>query len=139
MSDLILWKNQELRKIKQDMEELLTCFMRDFSHPFYHDILASGPRIATFENESSFVVKLDIPDLRTQSLEVTLINHDLIIQGEQFRSHQASSQKFSTRVTLPGPVQEEDVTATYREGTLVITLPWKTSPRARKIQVTIPS
>jgi HSP20 family molecular chaperone IbpA len=143
MSDLILWKNQELQKIKQDMDELLASFMRDFSHPFCHDMLAKTPRMTTFETESSFIVKMDIPNLSPQSLEVILVNHDLIIQGEQdlppSGTHGPATQKFSSRVNLSGHILQQGIRATYREGTLMITLPRKTKPERRKIQVSITS
>jgi HSP20 family protein len=143
MSDLILWKNQELRKIKHDMDELLTSFMQDFSHPFYRDLLARSPRITTFETESSFIVKMDIPNLCIQSLEVILINHDLIIQGEQDLppscAHGPATQKFSSRVNLSENILQDGIKATYREGILMIILPRKIPSERRKIQVTIPS
>jgi HSP20 family molecular chaperone IbpA len=143
MSDLILWKNQELQKIKHDMDELLTSFLQDFSHPFCHDMLTKTPRITTFETESSIIVKMDIPNLFTQSLEVILVNHDLIIQGEQdlppSGAHGSATQKFSSRVSLPGNILQEGIKATYREGTLMITLPRKTTPERQKIRVSIPS
>ncbi|GAU09702.1 Hsp20/alpha crystallin family protein [Desulfoplanes formicivorans] len=143
MSDLILWKNQELQKIKQDMDELLSCFMRDFSHPFPHDMRTGDPKLITFENKTSFFVKMDIPALCTRSLEVTIINHDLIIQGNQEISpagpHGPTTQSFSFRVSLPGHIQEQGIKAIYREGTLIITLPKKSMPKPRRIQVIIPS
>jgi hypothetical protein len=118
MSDLILWKNQELGKIKHDMDELLTSFMQDFSHPFYRDLLARSPRITTFETESSFIVKKDLPPSC---------------------AHGPATQKFSSRVNLSENILQDGIKATYREGILMITLPRKITPERRKIQVTIPS
>ena len=143
MSDLILWKNQELQKIKQDMDELLSCFMRDFSHWFPGDMRPGDPKLMTFENKTSFFVKMDIPRLCTQSLEVTIINHDLIIQGNQEISplgpHGPTTRNFSFRVSLPDHIQEQGIRAVYREGTLIITLSKRSTPKPRRIQVIIPS
>lgn len=143
MSDLILWKNQELQKIKQDMDELLSCFMRDFSHPFPYDMGPGDPKIITFENKDSFFVKVDIPHLCTQSLEVTIINHHLIIQGNQeipsLDPHGPTTREFSFRVNLPDHIQEQGIRAMYREGSLIITLPKRSTPQPRRIQVVISS
>ncbi|WP_462323829.1 Hsp20/alpha crystallin family protein [Desulfoplanes sp.] len=145
MSDLILWKNQEIRKIKEDMDELMTCFMDDFSSPFYLGMLKDQPRITTFESETSFIVKMEFPYVVPQSLEVNLVNHDLSIKGTQQdlrpngRSPFVSQRTFATKVPLPGPVEEETISATYRDGILMVTLKKKVPPGPRKIDVTFAS
>ena len=141
MSDLILWKNQEIHKIKKDMDELLTCFLQDFSHPLYHDILRDQPRITTFEREDRIIVKAELPHLLPDSLDVSLINNEILIRGEQKNGHSNGYRRviqertFSTRIPLPCSVRDEDITAVYRDEVLVITLS-KNNPRpSKKINV----
>ncbi|MDD4650363.1 MAG: Hsp20/alpha crystallin family protein [Desulfoplanes sp.] len=145
MSDLILWKDQELQKIKQDMDELLSCFIQDFSHPLYQDLCITPFHITTIDTKDTIVLEISIPDLAPQSLDVSLVNNTLHIRGEQTNEHTYLQQNlirqrtFSSQVILPCPVKEEEITAVYRDEILAITLPKKDLNRPKKIMVNIAS
>jgi len=145
MADLILWKDQELQKIKQDMDELLSCFIQDFSHPMYHDLCITPFNITTIDTKDTILLKISIPDLAPQSLDVSLINNELHIRGEQTNGRSSAHRSmvrhgaFFNRIILPCPVKEEEITAVYRDAILAITLPKKDLNLPKKIMVNIAS
>jgi HSP20 family molecular chaperone IbpA len=47
------------------------------------------------------------------------------ISGSRIRLHERWSGSFSRSIALPGPVDEERMTATLKEGILRIELPWR--------------
>lgn len=145
MSDLILWKDQELQKIKQDMDELLSCFIQDFSHPLYNAPCTTPFHITTIDTKETIVLRISIPDLVPQSLDVSLVKNTLYISGKQTNKHSYLPQNlirqrtFSSQIVLPCPVKEEEITAVYRDKILAITLPKKDLNLPKKIMVDIAS
>lgn len=90
------------------------------------------PPTDVIELPDRLVILIEIPGMRADDFQITLFNRSLIISGFRERPpfenpayHQVeiSFGEFRIEIALPGPVQQAQVSATYREGFLQIDLP----------------
>ena len=80
-----------------------------------------------------YVVELDMPGVRLQDLDISITGRRLTLSGRRemvrelsgsrIRLRERWSGSFSRSIELPGPVEEERMTATLTEGILRIELP----------------
>jgi HSP20 family protein len=81
------------------------------------------------ETDDGYAVMVDLPGFERDDLVVRFEDGVLTIQGESTVAEETSdgarrhSRRVAERVTVPEPVVDEDVTATYHNGVLEITLP----------------
>lgn len=91
------------------------------------------PTLDLTENAKEFVVRLEVPGIHKENLDVNLTGTLLTIQGRRELMPEVSGEtylrrerevgKFARTVRLPAPVAEKEITATYQDGVLVIHLP----------------
>ena len=91
------------------------------------------PPLELSERNNHLIMKLDLPGLQKENIDVTLGDDGLVIAGE--RTHEAESKKndwFTTErtygrfyrlVPLPDGVDFKEVKATFKNGVLEITVP----------------
>ncbi|MFC6904458.1 Hsp20/alpha crystallin family protein [Halalkalicoccus tibetensis] len=85
------------------------------------------------DRDGEFVVTADAPGFGKEEIDVRVTGRRLTIEAERTESSEDESETYlrSERrseslhrtVQLPEPVEEEDVSATYKNGVLTITLP----------------
>ncbi|KAA9399729.1 Hsp20/alpha crystallin family protein [Haloarcula sp. CBA1130] len=81
------------------------------------------------ETDDGYAVMVDLPGFERDDLVVRFEGGILSIQGETTVATETSdsarrhSRRVAERVTVPGPVLDDDITATYHNGVLEITLP----------------
>lgn len=103
------------------------------------------PVLDVLENANEFIVRLEIPGIHRENVDVNLTGQMLTITGkremnaenvhETFLVRERLYGKFLRTLRLPVPVAEKDVTATYEEGMLVVHLPKATPAPANRILV----
>jgi HSP20 family protein len=91
------------------------------------------PSLDLLEEPGMYIVELDMPGVRLQDLDISLSGRKLTLSGRRevvrelagsrIRVRERWSGSFSRTVELPGPVDEERMTATLKEGILRIELP----------------
>lgn len=129
MSDLHLWHRTELGKLKQDMEELLDSFVRDFCSPMDLRLLRCEPDVRVVNEKDAILVSAHVPGLDPRSIKVSVTGRRLTIAAEkveEIRGGQGlsiSRQGFSSTVRLASPVWSDQVRASYSGGVLRIVLP----------------
>ncbi len=104
-----------------------------------------APALDCSETDKEFIVRLEVPGVHKENLDVSLEQNLLTISGKrEFRREHESEEyiwrereegKFVRSLRLPKAVDPEDVTATYEEGVLTLRLP-KKEP-ALKSRITI--
>lgn len=94
-----------------------------------------SPAMDMKETDASYIVTYDIPGLDKDKINITTRNGMLTIQGVRetetqnqdektgFYSSERSYGSFARSVALPGPVDESQIKADYKNGVLTITLP----------------
>ncbi|SDH73906.1 HSP20 family protein [Pseudomonas benzenivorans] len=98
-----------------------------------------------FEDADQFVVRLEVPGLDKQDLDIEVRSDVLIVRGEkryeqesasgQYRIRQCAFGSFHRSIPLPAPVIAEKAAASYRNGVLRIELPKAEEARGRRIEV----
>lgn len=93
------------------------------------------PAIDLQETDKAYVVRGDLPGLDKDKIDITVQNNMLTLQGvretgsetndphQGFYAHERSYGSFSRTLSLPGPVDENQISAEYKNGVLTITLP----------------
>jgi HSP20 family protein len=111
--------------------------------------LASGwtPVLDLYEDKDNLLVKVELPGMKREDIEVTMHEGSLSISGERKgeEKHQDADVyraerffgRFQRTVTLPTPVAAEKVKAQYKDGILTITLPKTEEAKPKHIDVNV--
>ena len=106
------------------------------------------PPVDIFETAGhDLVIKVELPDVSREDVEVTVENSVLTLRGEkkapadvkeeQFRRVERRYGTFSRSFTLPTSVDATKVSADFKNGVLTVKLPFKEEARPRTINVEI--
>lgn len=103
------------------------------------------PRVDIRETPDHFKVVVDMPGVDEKSVEATVHNRVLTIEGwscpNRPNDYEALGQEFGCGryrrdFTLPDSVASDYIQARVKHGVLTVTIPKKEEVKARKIQVT---
>jgi len=137
---------RELTTLHDRMNRLFSdVYLRD------EDITPRGswtPPVDIFETAGGdLVIKVELPDVNRDDVEVTVENNTLTLRGEkkmpadvkedQFRRVERRYGRFSRSFTLPNTVDANKVSAEFRNGVLTINLPFKEEAKPRTINVEV--
>ena len=122
-----------------DLEEMLNRMSRQFRGmgQEFEDASggwsAGGTSLDVADHDDSYVVTADLPGFETDDIDVSLRDDRLVIDAqrqeqseeddEQYLRQERTQRSVSRTVTLPGRVNEDDVSAEYHNGVLTVTLP----------------
>ena len=106
-----------------------------------------SPALDVYQDKDNVFVKLELPGLRKEDIDITLQNGMLVISGERkheeektegetFRSERYFG-RFHRSVTLPTNVDSGAVKASYKDGILTVTLPKAEEAKPRQIEVQV--
>jgi len=106
----------------------------------------SGPWIPladVSEADDAYVVKLDLPGVQKDQVDIQLQDRELVITGEipesekEGRRHQSSRRtgRFEFRTYLPGDVNADGVNAQLSDGVLTVTIPKSEAAKPRQIEI----
>jgi HSP20 family protein len=107
-----------------------------------------APPVDVIENENELMLRLDLPGVDLQAIDVQLTGETLTIRGERrFERREGEAYlhverphgTFQRSFNLSVPVQAESVRADYKEGVLTISLPKQEAVKPRKIEIRTPS
>ena len=120
----------------------------DFAFPTRDSGLVGGwtPALDVYDEKDSFVVKVELPGLKKEEIDISLHDGVLTVSGE--RKHERESKdgafrseryfgRFQRSVTLPARVNAGDVKASYKDGVLSIELPKSEEAKPRQIAVSV--
>jgi HSP20 family protein len=147
MAELIVWKNQEIDRLKKDMDRLLARLRDDFCSPLLVKGFRDEPYLELSETESDLLLKAEIPEVRPKDLDITIsddlltiradVKQETFAEGEGFREKTQSYSFFSRTIQLPCKVHVDEIQATYQDGFLSMIMP-KCKPEAvREIKIKV--
>ena len=147
MSELILWKNQEMGKMRRDMERMFNRFWSDFGVCLFPGEVAEGPFIDLSETKDSLILRVELPGIDPEEVEISVTDRTLVIKGEKKEEsveknayyHRVERRfgSFSRSLQLPCKVEMDQIKAKYDKGVLKIVMP-KCEPGqagGRKVEV----
>ena len=106
------------------------------------------PAVDVAETDTAYQGKAELPGIRKEDLDVTVDDGVLTIKAEhndnqeqtengQLIRQERSYEKFARSLRLGANVDEENITAEYRDGVLHITLPKAKEVQPRKVEVSV--
>lgn len=103
------------------------------------------PTLDLTETANTVDVRMDVPGMKAEDIDIQLSNGMLTISGERKEEKEEKGKtfhrlerrygSFSRSVTLPTTVAEDKVDAQYRDGVLTIALQKTEEAKSRKIKV----
>ncbi|HVS63506.1 MAG TPA: Hsp20/alpha crystallin family protein [Thermoanaerobaculia bacterium] len=103
------------------------------------------PSVDLSQTTDRFLIKVDLPGLKKDDIELTVENQTLTVtgerrfdsteEGETFNRIERSYGKFSRTFQLPSNVNSGKVKAAFADGVLTITIPKNEEAKSRKISI----
>jgi HSP20 family protein len=146
---------QELEALRRDVERAFDSFGLSsrtwpFSRvPFIPGVSARAyPLLNMSEDKDNVYIEALAPGIDTETLEISVVRDTLRIAGEKqpisadvkpeaFHRNERNAGKFVRTVTLPVEVNGDKVTAEYKNGLLLITLPKAEAAKPKQITVKV--
>ncbi len=126
----------------------LASFFENFTEPTGKDQLTAGtfvPPVDVYEDEHNLVLKLEIPGINEEDLDVQVENSTLTVKGERkfekeekeesFHRIERRYGSFQRTFRLPNTINTEAVEAHYDKGILKITLGKRAEAKPKQIKV----
>jgi HSP20 family protein len=141
-----------LRQVTSEMDRFFDEFAWPAAWPALRlrptEFVTWTPRIDVFEKDNRLFTKVELPGLKREEVKVEVAGGYLMISGERKRETEENKKNFYRSeceygsfyraVPLPEGVKPEDVTATFADGVLEVSVPLpataKPAPRAIEIQ-----
>ncbi len=103
------------------------------------------PAADVFEDETEFLIALDLPGIRRDGLDVGLDDNHLTIRGERAAPsenlHQRRAERptgrFIRSFTLPETVERAGIAADYHDGVLRLRLPKRHEQTSRRVEIKV--
>ena len=106
------------------------------------------PAMDVVENDDAFVATADLPGLTKEDIQISLDEGVLSVSGERKLEHQEKAEDgkgfrrferaygaFNRSFTLPQGVDQENVSASFDNGVLTLTLPKSEIAKSRTISI----
>jgi len=104
-----------------------------------------APAIEVFDKEDKFVVKAEVPGMKEDDIDVSVVGDTLTIRGEKKAETEVKEEdyyccersygSFSRSIALPSHVDANKIDADYENGVLEVSLPKKPEVKPKKIAV----
>jgi HSP20 family protein len=99
------------------------------------------------ETKNDVVVKAEVPGMDPKDIDISLSNGVLTIKGEKKQEREEKEENyhllersygsFTRSVQLPGEVQSDKISASYRNGVLKVTLPKSEEAKKKEIKIKV--
>jgi HSP20 family protein len=106
-----------------------------------------SPPLDIFQDKDRVFVKTELPGMKKEDIQISLHENTLTISGERKQDREVKegdgyrSERFFGRfhrsVTLPVPVQADNVTAQYKDGILAVSLSKAEEAKPKQIEVQV--
>ena len=135
-----------MQQFRDEMDRLV-------SNVFTNPAVAGATRLVTgrgfpalnlWENDEKLFVEAEVPGLKAEHLDVTVVGDELTIKGERpeelppegsFHRRERGVGSFTRVMRLPSEVDADRVQAALNDGVLLLTLPKAETAKPRKIKV----
>lgn len=144
---------REMSRIGREIEEMFSDFWPRpwFGWPWrrrlWEDLGVREPAIEMFEEKDDIVVKAELPGIKKEDLEISVLGNQLTIKGERKKEEEVKEKgyyysersygAFSRTVEIPKEVQADKVRATFKDGILEVRLPMTEEAKRKEIKVKV--
>ncbi len=105
-----------------------------------------APLVDIYETNEDIVVKAEIPGMKKEDIEINITDNVLTIKGEKKQERKMQNEDyhriecsygtFQRSFSLPKAIKPDNVTASYKDGVLTITIPKAEEVKPKRIQIT---
>jgi HSP20 family protein len=135
--------NRTLRNLQREVDSL---FDRFFNRTGDDDSSAVwAPQTDLVETDEDFQLRLDVPGMSKEDIDINLQNGTLTVSGERTSERTDEGEdyvrverafgNFHRTFTLPDAVDHENIEATYEDGVLSINVPKTEESTRRQIEI----
>lgn len=140
-----LFGTHPLSALSREIDELLGRFGEGWESEW--PVAQRMPTLDLTESNGSLEVKMDVPGMKPEDIEIQVTGDTLTISGQheeekteedkekKFHRVERRTGSFQRSVTLPASVKEGDVTADYEDGVLTITLPKTEAEKTHRVTI----
>ncbi|RZU41620.1 Hsp20/alpha crystallin family protein [Edaphobacter modestus] len=135
------------------LQNRLNSIFHDFAVPANEtESLAGGgfvPAVDVYEDTQKVVVKLEVPGINREDLDVRVENNTLTVTGERkfeaeekeenFQRIERRYGSFSRSFTISQTVDTDSITANYDAGVLTVTLAKKAEAKPKQVKIGVGS
>jgi HSP20 family protein len=146
---ILHWRNNMTTITRIDPFRELASFFENWTAPITgKDQLAAGtfvPPVDVYEDEHNLVLKLEIPGVNEEDLNVSVENNTLTIEGERkfekeekeenFHRIERRYGSFTRTFRLPNTVDADKVEASYDKGILKVVLAKRAEAKPKQIKI----
>ncbi|RCS54155.1 Hsp20/alpha crystallin family protein [Bremerella cremea] len=128
---------------QEEIDQLMQRFWNENGDGWNY--FAMAPPVDIKETEENVTVRVDLPGVAADDVEIQLQGNQLTLRGEKQQEgeekgetcHHSERQsgRFSRTITMPCEVVADKIKATMKNGTLNIVLPKSSEPRSHRIEV----
>ena len=103
------------------------------------------PVVDVFEKEDKFVVKAELPGMKEEDIDVSVVGDTLTIRGEKKTETEVNEEdyyrcersygSFYRSILLPSTVDANKIAADFEDGVLEVTLPKAAEVKPKKVAV----
>ena len=101
----------------------------------------SHPNADVYEDKDNYYVRAEVPGMKREDIRLEMGDGVLTIGGARKTfaadGKEERSESFERTLSVPAPVKEDSISATYSEGILTVTLPKREEVKPRKIAIEI--
>jgi HSP20 family protein len=144
---LVRWEPmREIDAVRREMDRLLGDFMSTADRDYF-DRSSFIPAVELAETDDAVILKLEIPGIAAEDLDIQATSESVTIQGERklektvegenYNRSEFRYGKFRRVVPLPVRVQNTASQASYRDGLLSLTLPKAEEEKNKVVKVNI--
>jgi len=135
---------------RENIENIFAEFFNDFNRPssslLSETVRASLlPRLNISETDNKYFIEAELPGVKQSDLELKLDNNILVIKGKTEESKESKERNYFMReryygsfqrsLTLPNNINENDITANFKDGILNIEITKKLENSTKNIEV----
>jgi HSP20 family protein len=108
------------------------------------------PELDAWETETDYIVQLDLPGVRAESVDINFERNTLTVRGERERGIRAPEKgelrvffaerdwgTFTRSLRFPQHVAGDNISAEFTDGVLTVRVPKTEAAKPRKIQISV--
>src|SRR5687768_18602195 len=136
---------RQLSSLREEIDRLFDRPLSAFNVPQQFWLGGGWPSVDLYEDRDKLVVKVEVPGMKKEDIDISLHDGVLAISGERkieekyekAETHRTErfEGRFHRALSLPVAVQADKTNATYQDGVLTIALPKAEEAKPKQIQV----
>jgi HSP20 family protein len=141
-----------VRDVDRVFDEMEETFQDVFGRPFYPvawartpEVRAWSPPMEIYENEQNYIVRMELPGVSRNDIEISVTEDTITIKGERKAPEGMEEESyllcercygtFERTITFPTAIDTENISASYDEGILNLTVAKVAEAVGRKIEI----